>query len=87
MNPRVITADPDIPNVKLQAPLHFAAFKQKSKAVAALLRAGANPLVLDRKGRTPAEDTADPGIRAALLAARGAWLAERVADPGLLDPK
>ena len=38
--------------------------------VDALLAAGASTYVLDRKGRTPAEDTADEGIRAAILAAR-----------------
>jgi len=37
-----------------------------------LLAAGASTYVLDRKGRTPAEDTADEGIRAAILTAR--WL-------------
>merc|ERR1711937_551448 len=47
-------ADPDIPNDKLQYPLHFAAFKMKPHAVQILLENGANPLVLDRKGRTPA---------------------------------
>ena len=38
--------------------------------MACLLRHGASTLVLDRKGRTPAEDTSDEGIRATLLAAR-----------------
>eukprot|EP00443_Scrippsiella_acuminata_P030002 CAMPEP_0115328646 /NCGR_PEP_ID=MMETSP0270-20121206/84793_1 /TAXON_ID=71861 /ORGANISM="Scrippsiella trochoidea, Strain CCMP3099" /LENGTH=389 /DNA_ID=CAMNT_0002749185 /DNA_START=46 /DNA_END=1211 /DNA_ORIENTATION=- len=50
-------ADPQIPNDKLQFPLHFAAFKLKPEAVQVLLEKGASPLVLDRKGRTPAEDT------------------------------
>lgn len=56
-------ADPNIPNNKLQFPLHFAAFKLKPEAVRILLENGANPLVLDRKGRTPAEDTSDENIR------------------------
>ena len=47
----------EIPNTKLQYPLHFAAFKQQRDAVEYLLRCGANPWVLDRKGRTPLEDT------------------------------
>ena len=64
--------DLDIPNDKMQHPLHFAAFKQHPAAVAALLAAGASTMVLDRKGRTPAEDTADEGIRAAILEVRAA---------------
>ena len=47
----------EIPNTKLQYPLHFAAFKQQRDAVEYLLQCGANPWVLDRKGRTPLEDT------------------------------
>eukprot|EP00592_Proboscia_alata_P004755 CAMPEP_0194379484 /NCGR_PEP_ID=MMETSP0174-20130528/40067_1 /TAXON_ID=216777 /ORGANISM="Proboscia alata, Strain PI-D3" /LENGTH=404 /DNA_ID=CAMNT_0039162253 /DNA_START=65 /DNA_END=1279 /DNA_ORIENTATION=- len=62
-------ADPNIPNEKLQHPLHFAAFKKQPNAVNLLLQHGANPLVLDRKGRTPAEDTSDESIRDAILAA------------------
>ena len=62
-------ADPNIPNEKLQHPLHFAAFKKQPNAVNLLLSHGANPLVLDRKGRTPAEDTSDESIRDAILAA------------------
>ena len=56
-------ASPDIPNKKMQYPLHFAAFKRNPEAVAVLLEKGSNPLVLDRKGRTPAEDTSDVAIR------------------------
>lgn len=56
-------ASPDIPNKKMQYPLHFAAFKRNPEAVAELLEKGANPLVLDRKGRTPAQDTSDLAIR------------------------
>jgi len=63
-------ADPDIPNVKRQYPLHFAAFKQQEEAVGVLLEGGASTLVLDRKGRTPAEDTSSEAIRDAILAAR-----------------
>jgi len=47
----------DLPNHKLQYPLHFAAFKKNPEALEYLLRCGANPWVLDRKGRTPLEDT------------------------------
>ena len=64
-----------MPNDKRQYPLHHAAFKQQPEAVRALLAAGASTTVCDRKGRTPAEDTKDPAIRDAVLAAR----AERAA--------
>jgi phosphoglycolate phosphatase-like HAD superfamily hydrolase len=43
-------ANLDIPNDKLQYPLHFAAFKQNQDAVQVLLQHGANTRVLDRKG-------------------------------------
>lgn len=63
-------ANPDIPNIKSQYPLHFAAFNMNLAAVNMLLRHGASTLVLDRKGRTPAEDTRSEQIRDAILAAR-----------------
>ena len=63
-----------------QSPLHFAAFKKKPE-VAALLLAHpvCDPIVLDRKGRipaedTPAKDTSDDAIRAAVVAAQEAVL-------------
>ena len=62
--------DVNAPNDKMQSPLHFAAFKRNRACVDALLAAGASTYVLDRKGRTPAEDTAEDEIRAAILAAR-----------------
>ena len=62
--------DVNAPNDKMQSPLHFAAFKQNRACVEALLAVGASTYVLDRKGRTPAEDTADEEIRAVILAAR-----------------
>lgn len=49
--------DKDLPNEKLQYPLHFAAFKRNPGALEYLLQQGANPWVLDRKGRTPLQDT------------------------------
>lgn len=61
-------ADMDEPNDKLQYPLHFAAFKEKKDAVAILLENGANPRSLDRKGRTPAQDTKNEAIRDMILA-------------------
>ena len=67
--------DINIANDKMQSPLHFAAFKLKPEAVTLMLERGANPFVLDRKGRTPAEDTSDEGIRAAVRAAQEAVLA------------
>lgn len=60
----------DIPNDKMQYPLHFAAFKKQANAVKVLLEFGANTMVLDRKGRTPAEDTSDEEIRNVILNAR-----------------
>eukprot|EP00469_Lotharella_globosa_P010546 CAMPEP_0167777266 /NCGR_PEP_ID=MMETSP0111_2-20121227/3597_1 /TAXON_ID=91324 /ORGANISM="Lotharella globosa, Strain CCCM811" /LENGTH=372 /DNA_ID=CAMNT_0007667429 /DNA_START=133 /DNA_END=1251 /DNA_ORIENTATION=- len=62
--------NPDIPNIKRQYPLHFAAFKLNHKAVDVLLAHGASTICLDRKGRTPAEDTSDANIRARILEAR-----------------
>jgi HAD superfamily hydrolase (TIGR01549 family) len=61
-------ANLDIPNDKLQYPLHFAAFKEKGDAVKILLAAGANTRVLDRKGRIPAQDTKNKDIRDLILA-------------------
>lgn len=53
----------------------FAAFKRQPEAVALLLAHGAcNPFVLDRKGRTPAEDTKDELIRQLIQAAQEAVL-------------
>mmetsp|Transcript_53734 Transcript_53734/g.96601 ORF Transcript_53734/g.96601 Transcript_53734/m.96601 type:complete len:397 (+) Transcript_53734:78-1268(+) len=57
----------DIANDKMQYPLHFAAFKLQPHAVHMLMEAGASTIVLDRKGRTPAEDTSDETIRQAIL--------------------
>lgn len=68
-------ADPNIPNDKMQTPLHYAAYKQHHEAVRMLLAAGASTLTLDRKGRTPAEDTANAAIRADILSARVVALA------------
>ena len=63
-------ADMEIPNHKMQYPLHFAAFKLKEDAVDALLECGASTLVLFRKGRTPADDTSNARIREKILSAR-----------------
>lgn len=73
-------ANPGIPNQKLQFPLHFAAFKQKPEAVRILLEHGASPLVLDRKGRTPAEDTSDEAIRAEIQAAQRVFIEAHLAS-------
>ena len=59
-------ADLDIGNKKMQYPLHFAAFKENLKCVQILLEHGANTLVLDRKGRTPSQDTKNDEIRCVL---------------------
>lgn len=62
-------ANMDIPNDKMQHPLHFAAFKENEEVVKILLECGANTRVLDRKGRTPAEDTKNERIRQIILEA------------------
>ena len=66
--------DADMPNDKMQSPLHFAAFKRHIQCVQLLLQRGANTLVLDRKGRTPAEDTSDEEIRRVILKCRTAQM-------------
>lgn len=67
--------DPNIANDKMQSPLHFAAFKRKPELVSALLAHHTiNPFVLDRKGRTPAEDTRDEAIKAEIVALQDARL-------------
>merc|ERR1719424_1662788 len=63
-------ANPDIGNDKLQFPLHIAAFHNQTDAVNVLLKWNADTYVLDRKGRTPAEDTKDASLRDAILSVR-----------------
>ena len=64
--------NPNIANEKLQYPLHFAAFKRHPAIVEALLSSKlCDTMVLDRKGRTPAEDTSDAAIRAMIVESRG----------------
>mmetsp|Transcript_37985 Transcript_37985/g.68395 ORF Transcript_37985/g.68395 Transcript_37985/m.68395 type:complete len:420 (-) Transcript_37985:243-1502(-) len=62
-------ADMDIPNDKMQYPLHFAAFKENEDCVNVLLESGANLNSLDRKGRVPAQDTKSERIRDIIMAA------------------
>ncbi|KAJ1493398.1 ankyrin repeat-containing domain protein [Baffinella frigidus] len=63
--------DPNIGNEKKQFPMHFAAFKKQRECVRVLLDSGKCDLtVLDRKGRTPDQDTSDEEIRAMILKAR-----------------
>lgn len=62
--------DCDIPNVKKQYPLHFATFRRHREIVQMCLEFGASTYVLDRKGRTPAEDTSDEVIRQLIIDAR-----------------
>ena len=64
----------DQPNDKLQYPLHIAAFHCNVKAVELLLQYGANPLVLDRKGRTPDQDTSNANIQRILLESRPKYI-------------
>ena len=49
--------DMNLPNSKMQYPLHFVANKKNPESLEYLLMCGANPWVLDRKGRTPLEDS------------------------------
>jgi HAD superfamily hydrolase (TIGR01549 family) len=63
-------ANVDLPNHKLQHPLHFAAFQKHEDIVRLLLKHGANPRKLDRKGRTPAQDTKSESIRDIIMLAR-----------------
>lgn len=70
-------ANLDVPNAKMQYPLHFAAFKKKRDVVTVLLENDANTIVLDRKGRTPDEDTSDEIIRVEILRKREASLSTR----------
>jgi ankyrin repeat protein len=63
--------DANICNDKKQYPLHFAAFKKKHDVVRNMLSSGkCDTLVLDRKGRTPAEDTSDEDIKKWILEAQ-----------------
>jgi len=63
--------NPNIANEKMQYPLHFAAFKKKHDVVKVLLESKkCDTMVLDRKGRTPAEDTSDESIRSMILESR-----------------
>mmetsp|Transcript_14267 Transcript_14267/g.39375 ORF Transcript_14267/g.39375 Transcript_14267/m.39375 type:complete len:181 (+) Transcript_14267:107-649(+) len=65
--------DPNTHNDKLQYPLHFAAFKRHPDVVQAMLGSGkCDPMVRDRKGRTPAEDTNDTSIQNMILEAQSA---------------
>ena len=59
----------DAPNDKLQYPLHIGAFHKMADSVKLLLKHGADPLVVDRKARTPDQDTTDASIRNMILAA------------------
>jgi ankyrin repeat protein len=64
--------NPNIANEKMQYPLHFAAFKKHQDVVKVLLQSKkCDTMVIDRKGRTPAEDTSDEAIRSLILEARG----------------
>jgi ankyrin repeat protein len=54
----------------LQHPLHFAAFQEHKDIVKLLLKYGANPRNLDRKGRIPAHVTKSESIRDIMMLAR-----------------
>eukprot|EP00559_Dactyliosolen_fragilissimus_P000910 CAMPEP_0184855732 /NCGR_PEP_ID=MMETSP0580-20130426/876_1 /TAXON_ID=1118495 /ORGANISM="Dactyliosolen fragilissimus" /LENGTH=205 /DNA_ID=CAMNT_0027350311 /DNA_START=168 /DNA_END=785 /DNA_ORIENTATION=- len=55
--------DPNIPNYKMQYPLHFAAYKRHPEVVRIMLGSEkCSTTVTDRKGRTPDQDTSDGRI-------------------------
>ena len=63
--------NPNIANDKMQYPLHFAAFKRKPDVVRVLLDSKTcDSTVVDRKGRTPAEDTSDVSVRDMIIESR-----------------
>lgn len=63
--------NPNVANDKLQYPLHFAAYKRKTEVVRVLLASKkCDTRVVDRKGRTPAEDTSDEVIRNMIIESR-----------------
>ena len=71
---RILLSSPDIDvnigNEKKQFTLHFAAFKKQRECVRMLLGSGKCDLkVVDRKGRTPDQDTSDEEIRSMILKA------------------
>ena len=80
--------DPNIGNEKKQFTLHFAAFKKQRECVRALLDSGKCDLtVVDRKGRTPDQDTSDEEIRAMILKAGvQGCLAQKKQHPPLGPP-
>jgi phosphoglycolate phosphatase-like HAD superfamily hydrolase len=59
----------NVPNDKLQYPLHTAAFRRQRACVHKLLKAGADAHAVDGKGRTPLEGTNCPEIQAMLQSA------------------
>ena len=65
----IAQANVNLPNCKQQYPLHIAAFRQHHSIVEILLEAGADPHVVDHKGRTPREDTKCPKIKEMLESA------------------
>ena len=63
--------NPNIANDKMQYALHFAAFKRHREVVKVLLESKkCDSIVVDRKGRTPAEDTSDEVIRKMIIESR-----------------
>ena len=51
-----VGTDMDIPNEKIQYPLHCSAFKENEECVNVFLESGVNLNSLNRKGRVPAQD-------------------------------
>ena len=50
--------------------MHFAAYKQHKDVIAVMLEMGVDTMVVDRKGRTPAEDTKSEEIREMIINSR-----------------
>ena len=61
-------ADMDIPNDKMQYPVHFATFKENEECVNVVLESWANLNSLDRKGRVLTQDTKSEHICDIILA-------------------
>lgn len=65
-------ADPNVVDELQQTPLHVAAEVQYPQIASALLKCGANPLVVDFRGRRPSTLASTPEVRGLLLEAEKA---------------
>lgn len=83
---RLCTASPDLAGARdehQETPLHWAALRGHTRAVKALLAAGANPCLVNNGGMTPLHFAAERGhadVATAILKAPGGQDAYRVKD-------